>query len=292
MEHRSISPDAQVGKVSLTVGDLPGALAFYTDVLGLSQMRVDGNSALLAAAGGEPLLELVEQPGARPRPARSTGLYHFAILVPDRWNLACVLRALVNADWPLQGASDHGVSEALYLADPDGNGIEVYRDRPREEWPRRHGQLQMATDPLDLQGVLSELDRRTAPWEGMPPATRMGHVHLHVADLQQAHGFYVDLLGFDVMQRYGASALFVSAGGYHHHIGLNTWAGIGAPPPPAGSAGLRYFTVAMPDDDTPAELAQRVTAAGVSVQEQADGWYLQDGSGNGIRLAAAGHAVG
>lgn len=279
---QTIDPRTQVGAVSLTVGDLARSLLFYGDVLGLAPVEHSNGSALLAA-GDSPLLHLVELPGARPKPARATGLYHFAVLLPGRPDLARWLRHVLENSWPLQGWSDHGVSEAIYLADPDGNGIEVYRDRPRGEWPLVDGELQMVTEPLDARDLLAQAGAASSSWR-MPAGAVMGHVHLHVASIPQAQGFYCDMLGFDLMQRYGPSALFVSAGGYHHHIGLNTWAGVGAPPAPAGSAGLRYFTVVVPDESSLASLVGRVQQAGIAVVPQDGGWHVQDPSGNGIRL--------
>jgi catechol 2,3-dioxygenase len=222
--------------------------------------------------------------GARPKPARATGLYHFAILTPTRLALARSLRRLAEAQWPLSGASDHLVSEALYLDDPDGNGIEVYRDRPRDEWPRVGGKIRMATDPLDFDGVIAELERDDQPWDGLQPETTIGHVHLHVADLRAAEAFYHGVLGFDIITNYGGSALFVSAGGYHHHLGLNTWAGVGAPPAPPDAAGLRRFAIALPDADALETVAARVRAAGIAAEQTEAGLTLRDPSQNGVLL--------
>lgn len=277
-----LSQETHIGAVSLAVANLARSLHFYGEVLGLAPAE---RSALLAA-DGTPLLRLVEQPGARPKPPRATGLYHFALLLPSRLDLARWLRHVLALNWPLQGWSDHGVSEAIYLADPDGNGIELYRDRPRAEWPVANGELQMVTDPLDAASLLALADG--APdWQAMPAGAAMGHVHLHVRQIDEAQDFYCGVLGFDLMQRYGPSALFVSAGGYHHHIGLNTWAGVGAPPAPAGSAGLRYFTIVVPDETSLASLVGRVQQAGVAVTPQDGGWFVRDPSGNGIRLAVS-----
>lgn len=280
----SLDPRTHVGPVSLTVADLGRSLRFYNDVLGLAPAERSNGSTVLAA-GDTPLLHLVELPGARPKPARSTGLYHFAILLPSRPDLARWLRHVLESGWPLQGWSDHGVSEAIYLGDPDGNGIEVYRDRPRSEWPVLNGELQMVTDPLDAQGLLALAGDRTSPWT-MPAGTVMGHIHLHVASIPEAQTFYCEVLGFDLVQRYGPSALFVSAGGYHHHIGLNTWAGVGAPPAPVSSAGLRHFTVVLPDAATLDAVVDRVQAAGHAITQHSGGWQFHDPSGNGIRLVA------
>ena len=282
----TLPPETKMGLVALTVSDLDRSLRFYINTLGFALIQRDDRSALLGA-GGEALLDLVELPGARPKPPRTTGLYHFAILLPSRSDLARSLRHLAEARWPLQGAADHLVSEALYLADPDGNGIEIYRDRPRAEWPTRAGQVQMATDPLDVDGVLGELAQDGRPWEGLPAGTAIGHVHLHVADLRQAEDFYCGVLGFDVTQRGYPGALFVSAGGYHHHLGLNTWAGAGAPPQPSGTAGLRHYGIVLPDPSSLTSLLDRLSEARIPVEPYHDGWLLRDPSQNGLWLAAA-----
>ena len=281
----SIHPATTVGPVALTVADIKRSEQFYTDVLGLRVLVRAGSTLTLSADGATPLAALTEHAGAQPRPPRTTGLYHFAILVPSRLELARSLRRLAEMRYPLTGASDHLVSEALYLDDPDGNGIEIYRDRPRAEWPSRNGQLQMAVDPLDIDGILNELERDTRPWDGIAPGTTLGHMHLHVADLHAAEAFYCGVLGFDIMLRYGPSALFISAGGYHHHIGLNVWAGVGAPPPPAGSAGLRYFVVQLPNAGALEQLVERVRAAGVASEQTSEGIILRDPSANQLVLA-------
>jgi catechol 2,3-dioxygenase len=281
----SIHPNTSIGAAHLTVADLERSRRFYVDVLGFRELERQGTTLTLTADGATPLLALTELPGAPPKPARATGLYHFAILVPSRLDLARSLRRLAELRYPLSGASDHLVSEALYLNDPDGNGIEIYRDRPRAEWPRLNGQIRMATDPLDVDGILAELDRDDRPWDGLAPATTIGHMHLHVADLRAAEAFYHELLGFDIMLSFRGSALFLSAGGYHHHIGLNTWAGVGAPPAPPGSAGLRYFVVRLPNADALDAVLERVRAAGVATEETEAGVLVRDASGNALMLA-------
>ena len=234
--------DAHIGQVSLTITSLDRSIAFYRDVLGFHELTRDGQRAELGPGDGRTLLALHEQPQAIARPRRSAGLFHFAILVPSRAALGRSLRRLADRRWPMTGASDHLVSEALYLNDPDGLGIEIYRDRPRDEWPRQHGQLLMATDPLDLQGVHDEPGAEL-PWAGLDAGTTIGHVHLHVPHLDTAEAFYCGRIGFEPTVRGYPGALFVAAGGYHHHLGLNTWTGIGAPPPPEHAVGLRAFTI-------------------------------------------------
>ncbi len=280
----SIHPETSLGPVRLTISDLDRSVAFYRDVIGLGLLRRQDETALLTADGATPLVVLTELPGARPKPPRTTGLYHFAILLPTRLDLARSLRRLVDGRYPLQGASDHLVSEALYLADPDGNGIEIYADRPRSAWPRFDGQLQMATEPLDLEGLLAELAQDARPREGVPLQTRIGHVHLHVADVRQAEAFYRDVLGFDLILHFGGSAAFLSAGGYHHHIGLNTWAGVGAPPPPPEAVGLRDFTIVLPDQGELQHVMGRLRESGIGFDERADAIALRDPSSNGLKL--------
>jgi catechol 2,3-dioxygenase len=238
----TLPEDAHIGQVGLTVKDLDRSIAFYTGVLGLAADSPRGRSVALRPPGGRVLIELQERTDAVPKPRRSAGLFHFAILVPSRAALGRSLRRLVETRWPMSGAADHLVSEALYLDDPDGLGIEIYRDRPRDSWRSVNGELAMSTDPLDLQGVHDEpgADR---PWNGLEAGTIMGHVHLHVPDLASAERLYCGQIGFAPMVRRYPGALFVAAGGYHHHLGLNIWAGLGAPPPPDRAVGMRGFTI-------------------------------------------------
>jgi len=282
----SIDPQTTIGAVHLTVSDLGRSVRFYESHVGFKLHRGNDRVASLGA-GGADLLVLSECEKA-PRVRGTTGLYHFAVLVPSRVELARSLRRLIETDTLMQGFADHGVSEAMYLADPDGNGIEIYRDRPRVEWPMAEGRLRMTADPLDLEGILSELQGREDSWPGLARETRIGHVHLHVSRLADAEAFYVGTLGFDLTQRYGPSALFVSAGGYHHHIGLNTWAGVGAPPPPPGAIGLRHFVVRLPDRPALDRVAARVGAAGIALEDVdvEGGLLVRDPAQNAILLTS------
>ncbi|HEX8036744.1 MAG TPA: VOC family protein [Ktedonobacterales bacterium] len=264
----ALDPATRVGLLSLAVANLERSVIFYRDALGFAVLE-RGDSQATLGAGDTPLLLLTEEPGATPWPhdrQSFTGLYHFAILVPTRADLGRWLQHWLELGFPLPGQGDHLVSEALYLSDPDGNGIEVYRDRPRSEWRWVNGTVQMAADPVDIRGVLEEAQRAGQPWTGMAPGTRLGHMHLQVGDIPQAEGFYHGVLGFDIVARM-PSALFVSAGGYHHHIGMNTWHSRGAGPAPAGFAGLRFFTIESPTEEARANLVARVRAAGLEARE-------------------------
>jgi catechol 2,3-dioxygenase len=286
-ENGSIDPGTTMGAVRLTVGDRDGVRDFYRDAIGLTELEPENGVVRLGLNGDSatPILELVGDPEAPPRPSGTSGLFHLAILVPSRADLARALQRVAEAGWRLTGASDHLVSEALYLSDPEGNGIELYRDRPREEWPVRDGAIQMETLPLDLDGVLGELRREDAE-APMPAGTRIGHVHLNVGDLTAAEAFYSGALGFDVTVRGYPGALFVSAGGYHHHLGLNTWTGEGAPPPPPGSRGLRQFEIRLPGSDQLAAEEDRLREAGFEPEREGDEVRATDPAGNTVVLTA------
>jgi len=260
----SLLPRTSLGPVTIRVADSARSARFYRDVLGFQAAPgSDGLTAL--GAGGSPVVLLKQVPGARAvRPA--SGLFHFAILVPTRAALGQALRRLAESQVGI-GQADHLVSEALYLADPDGNGIEIYRDRPRSQWRWNQGTVEMATEPLDLESLLHEGDRDPSQKETLPFETRIGHVHLQVADVEQATGFYHDAVGFDVTARWQGAA-FLSAGGYHHHLGLNSWASRGAPPAPADSTGLESFVIRVPEAQDLSALAARLEAAGSPVRRE------------------------
>ena len=281
---QSIHPDTALGYVHLNISDLNKSLQFYQQVLGLQVHRRKGDTAYLGA-GKADILVLTERHGAV-LPRFATGLYHFAVLVPSRLELARSLRQMAETKYPLQGFADHLVSEAIYLGDPDGNGIEVYRDRPRSEWYDAKGKMQMGSDPLDIRGVLAELEGTEGAWRGLDAGTKLGHMHLQVANVAAAQEFYTRIIGFDLIMRYGPSATFVSAGGYHHHIGMNTWNSAGAPPPPPESIGLRYFVTRLPNLAEMGKVLDRVQAAGISAEEQDEGVLVRDPSQIGMLLTA------
>lgn len=279
----TIDPATRIGAVALSVADLTRSLDYYQETIGLRVLERAGAEATLGVAKSA-LLRLRQQPGAR-LVRRATGLYHFALRVPTRRDLALVIRRFAERHTPVDGAADHLFSEALYLSDPDGHGIEIYHDRPRESWFDAQGELRGATLPLDLGPILAELDGGAPAGDALPPGTDMGHIHLQVADLAAAERFYVGVLGFERMMGM-PSASFVSAGRYHHHIGMNTWAGVGVPAPPAGAARLLCYELCLPDRDALAALTERVRAAGLGLEQQAQGWSVRDPAHNLVLLRA------
>lgn len=279
----AVVSETAIGPVALTVSDLDRMVDFYREVIGFRLHRREGQSAVMGA-GRADLLVLTARPGAQRTP-RTTGLYHFAVLTPSRLALAKSLKRLAETRTPVQGFADHLVSEAIYLADPEGNGIELYRDRPRSNWLHKDGQLLMGTEPLDVEGVLAELEGQDTAWEGLQSDTIIGHIHLHVADLDQAESFYRDLLGLEVMARL-TSASFLAFGGYHHHLGINTWIGRGAPPAPPDALGLRHFVLTLPDAAALDTALARLEAAGAAVRPEDSGYRVHDPSQNAVLLRA------
>lgn len=276
----SIHANTAIGHVHLKVKDLNRMEAFYTKTIGFEVLKQEDSRVYLGVAPDHVLLILEHQPSYVVKPARTVGLYHFAILLPSRADLARALMHLAESRTPMQGASDHGFSEALYLADPEGNGIEIYADRPREQWEGRVDEVG-TTIALDVEDLL-----RTAAgdetWNGMPNGTIMGHIHLHVSDLSTVEAFYVERLGFDIMTVYGEQALFVAAGGYHHHIGLNTWAGTAMPP--ADSTGLYAYSLAFDSEASLMETIQRFESKQVVIHQSNGVPTIIDPWGNRIEL--------
>jgi catechol 2,3-dioxygenase len=274
-----------VGAVHLTVAALERSLEYYRGAIGLNLLQRGDGFASLGVAGRE-LLFLVEESGARPATGH-TGLYHFALLVPARIDLARWLAHAARDRVPLVGLSDHFVSEAIYLSDPDQHGIEIYWDRPRQIW---EGQVaaRMTTLPLDVDSLLGELaDPRTERFEGLPAGTVMGHVHLKAAEIPETVRFYRDVVGFALMAQLGPHAAFLSAGGYHHHLGANTWESDGASPPPPGTAALRHATIVLPDEDERERVIGRVLRSGRVAQTSPWGPMISDPSGNALALTIA-----
>jgi catechol 2,3-dioxygenase len=272
-ERRGLLPDGlRLGAAHLKVSDLDQSIPFYENVIGLQLRERDGDVAGLGV-GGEDLIVLHEQPGVH-AVSRHSGLYHVAILYPSRLELARVAQRISQTNTAIQGASDHGISEAIYLPDPDGNGIELAADQPRENWPDLSDITAIAPNPLDLGGLFNLVNGRET--EPLPdPETVVGHVHLHVGSVEEALAFYRDLFGFDLVT-YIDVAAFVSAGGYHHHLAFNTWQGVGAPPAPADAAGLLFWTVVLPTAGDVSAARERLTAAGAQTSDVDGGFEVLD----------------
>jgi len=268
-----IAPSAHMGLVELSVSDIDRSIEYWQRAIGLRVLSRENGTAELGA--DTPLLRFVEEPGARPADG-FTGLYHVALLVPDRPALGRFLRHVADERVPVEGASDHAVSEAIYFRDPDRHGIEVYADRPRAEWEGKVFE-RMTTMPMDVDGVIASAD---GPFDGLPDGTTVGHVHLRVRDVDETVGFYHGLVGMGVMAQLGNSAAFLSAGGYHHHLGANVWESRGAPPAPPGTATLRHATIVLPDEAEQRRIADAVGGG----EEREDGILVRDPSGNPLLL--------
>lgn len=270
-------PDTlRLGPAHLTVSNLDDSIAFYERSVGLQVHDRDRDVATLGA-GEADLLVLVEDPGAAPG-GRHAGLYHFALLLPTRQELARALKRIFDTNTPLAGLSDHGVSEAIYLRDPDNHGVELYADRPREQWPppRTAGdRYDIITIALDVEDLMRSVEDDEEPQAQAGPGLVMGHVHLHVGDVEQSLGFYRDVLGFETMANIG-SAAFVSVGGYHHHVSFNVWLGPDVKPLPPHTAGLREWTVILPSRNDVQAVRARVIDAGLEAHDHDSGFLVRD----------------
>ncbi|HSL43973.1 MAG TPA: VOC family protein [Anaerolineales bacterium] len=291
----SIHPATKIGVVSLKVADLENQLAFYQQVLGFQLHWREGNQAGLGA-GGADLLRLTEEANLK-RYRGVTGLYHFAVLFPNRRELARAIARLIVLKYP-NYPTDHIMTKTTYLDDPEGNGIELYCESPEDgtwtlangvyETRRADGSLSDGREPLDVNALLTHLQEDDRLDVSIPPETRMGHIHLHVRNINEAVDFYHGVIGFDVMGVARAFRMaFVSAGGYHHHVGLNTWQGEGAPPPPDDALGLQHFAVELPNQEALDEVIARVSRAGLSANQTENGLLLHDPSQNGVILTIA-----
>jgi catechol 2,3-dioxygenase len=291
-ETTTIHPATRLGYVHYTVADLDRQIGFYQTILGFKLHWREGDSAGLGA-GGDDLLRLTQQPGAR-YVRGTTGLYHTAFLVPTRWELAQLLKSIAQTRTPIQGMSNHGTHYAIYLPDAEGNGIELAWDFPQEQWPRTFEEMMQNNRGLHPQEVFAALRDKEAEWDGLDAGTTVGHVHLHVAHLPPTMHFYRDVLGFglpmdmaNAPKAFADSAIFFAAGDYHHHIGTNVWQGVGAPPPPPDATGLRYFTVIVPDGAELERVTARIQQAGIPAEETADGILVHDPARNGVLLTSA-----
>ncbi|MFJ7933923.1 VOC family protein [Sporosarcina sp. NPDC096371] len=274
-------PNTYVGHVNIKVQDLDRSLMFYQEVLGFQILEQTKNAAKLTTDGKTSVLSIEQPENVVPKQGKTTGLYHFALLLPKRSDLAEIVHHFTEIGFRY-GSSDHLVSEALYISDPDGNGIEIYIDRDPSEWTWSKGEVAMAVDPLNFEDLLSEEKQQS--WKGLPAGTVMGHIHLHVSELKKTEEFYSKGLGFEVVNRYGNQALFISTGKYHHQIALNTWAGVGAPTPPLNSVGLKSFTIVLADEAARNNVIEQLKSIGASVTEENASFVSYDPSGNRIYL--------
>jgi len=275
-------PNIVVGDIHLFVTDIERSIDFYQHIIGMHLLKKSQRCALLTADGQNVLITLEVPEHVVPKQPRRSGLYHFALLLPNRKALAQMLLRLLQLGYSLEGASDHLVSEALYLSDPDGNGMEIYADRSADMWEWKNGQVLMETKALDMEALLEESEGISLA--ELPSDTLIGHIHLHVADLEASKQFYCDGLGFRVVSHYGSQALFISTGGYHHHIGLNVWNGIGVPAPDENSVGLKWMTLVYPDEVTRLQVVERLQHMGAFVEKRAGEIVAQDPSGTRIKL--------
>jgi catechol 2,3-dioxygenase len=284
--HFHKKPNLYTSHVQLKVSSLEQSIEYYTTIIGFQVLNQTEKTVYLTVDGVSSLLSLVEVTDAIP-PQGFTGLYHFALLLPTRKDLGNIVQHFIQHNVRL-GAADHDVSEALYLNDPDGNGIEIYIDRPEQQWTWTHeGLVHMTTEQLNFQPILAEADGK---WAGLPKETVMGHIHLSVSDLEKTEEFYTKILDYNVVCRYGGQALFISTGNYHHHIGLNTWQSNGRPALPDHAAGLKSYTVVLKDELYADSVRNKLQSAGLLI-EMAEGEALYGGrqlfstlDPNGIRI--------
>lgn len=275
------SPNIYVTEIVLKVEEINRSVEFYKSIIGLNILRQEGKEAILTADGTTPMVTLIQPKDVIPKLPRRTGIYHFAILLPNRIELGLFLKNMRDKEYPLIGGSNHGVSEAIYLEDPDRNGIEVYADTSEPNWNRDGDKINMVTEPLDYMGLLKAAEDKE--WKGMPPETIIGHIHLHVADLDESLKFY-EALGFNLVQSMRNSAYFMSSGGYHHHIGFNIWNGRGADPLPENSAGMKYYTIKYPSEELLKEALKNLKSQNYEFKEKENSIFVYDPSHNLIQI--------
>lgn len=274
-------PNIFATEVVLKVVNIKKSLEFYKSIMGFKVLKESENEFVLTADGNNPIVTIISSEDVIAKVPRRTGLYHFAILLPDRLHLGLFLKNIRSEKYPIVGGSNHGVSEAIYLQDPDDNGIEVYADTSEDKWDKNDYSINMVTERLDYDNLIEITGDKT--WNGAPIDTIIGHMHLHVADLDEAYKFY-NTIGFNLTQAMKHQAYFVSTGGYHHHIGLNIWNGKGAEPLPDNSAGMKYFTLKFPASDILQEKILNLKVAGYLIIEKDGDIYARDPSQNLIKL--------
>jgi catechol 2,3-dioxygenase len=275
-----ISDDAKIDRVAIVITDLPRSLKFYQEIVGLDEIARGDDWADLGA-GGKILLHLTENKHAIPI-GMTAGLYHFALLTPSRFHLARSLKQILDTKTPVDGFANHTVSESIYLPDPDGIIVEIYADRPKSEWHDARGNFRITVDPLNLDSVLAELGGAAPDWTGLAPETIMGHIHVYVSYLEPSKEFYMNVLGFRHIADYMGSASFVAADGYHHHVGMNVWRGVGVPPAPKGSVGLDYYVIAIPDPVNFSSLSDHIQSQLPRAAIGPNSIILKDMGGNAV----------
>lgn len=259
-----LPPETHIGSVQLRIKNIEQVLSFYHNLLGFQYQYTDtGTTVLFSSTSKNPLFNFFEDTNALRKPPKATGLYHIAIRLPDRKSLGSLLARIIESGYPLVGAADHLVSEAIYLNDPEGNGLELYCDRKRSEWPMVAGQIAMGTNPLDVESLINEARTVENTQTNIPASSDIGHIHLSISNLNRSETFYQEYLGLDVTQRSYPGALFLSAGGYHHHIGLNIWSSRDASPPPPGTMGLISFDLIVGDVSIHSEIQRRLTRSSI-----------------------------
>lgn len=271
-----------VTQIELKVEDLKRSLDFYKNIMGFKVLEEKENSLILTIDGLKPVITLKQPKDVIKKIPKRTGLYHFAILLPNRLQLGSFLKNIKEKNYPILGGANHEVSEAIYLQDPDDNGIEIYSDIDSSKWIWEDKKVQMSNRLLDYEDLLSQSEN--SRWIGMPADAIIGHIHLHVDNLEKAKDFYVNGLGFDVVMEMGKSALFLSSGGYHHHVGLNIWNGTDVGPLPQNSVGMDYYTIKLPNKDMRKETINRLKKLNYKIIEKGKKVYTKDTSGNSIKL--------
>lgn len=276
------SPNKYVNHIALKVENLKRSLEFYQQIMGLKIIKKEDNKAILSANGIEPILTIEQPENVIPKELRRTGLYHFALLLPNRKELGKLLKNILDKEYPIIGAANHMVSEAIYLQDIDDNGIEIYADTSPSTWEWHNGLVKMDTKPLNIKDIINEAGKDL--WKGISEDTIIGHIHLHVSNLQEAERFYVDGLGFNIVSRMSNHATFTSTGGYHHHIAFNIWNGIGAKSPSENSVGLKYFTLKLPDQKAILDTIDKLNKLEYDVKVKDGNFITKDPSGNNLYL--------
>lgn len=268
-------PATYVGEVQLKVSNLSESIRFYEEVIGLTVKDRSASQASFTTNGKDTLLTIIEPEGVQSKKGQTTGLYHFALLLPTRADLAQIVRHFIQDEIRF-ATGDHLVSEAIYLSDPDGNGIEIYADRNPDKWEWQDGEVAMTTVAVDIEDLLQETT--TDAWHGLPENTVMGHIHLQVNDLEENEKFYIDGLGFSVVNRYGDSALFISDHDYHHHIALNTWSSRSARHAEESETGIHAYTILFPSEEVRSEKIVQLKKIGAPIHEENGAYYVYDPS--------------